>query len=79
MGRFDLAVYLVERGLSFELQKLGAVAELRVVPKASEQQRWKKRLIEMLEERGVTFPAVVRRVVPSPAEVVEEERWRKAQ
>lgn len=79
MGRFDLAVYLVERGLSFELQKLGAVAELRVVPKASEQQRWKERLIEMLKERGVTFPAAVRRVVPPPAEVVEEERWRKAQ
>ena len=47
--------------------------------KASEQQRWKERLIAMLKERGVTFPAAVRRVVPPPAEVVEEERWRKAQ
>lgn len=79
VGRFDLAVYLVERGLNFELQKLGAAAEIRMVPKTSEQQRWKEQLISTLKERGVTFPAAVRRVAPPPAEISDEERWRKAQ
>jgi len=78
-GRFDLTVYLLERGLTRDLQKLGAAAEGRIVPKTSSQQRWKDQLIAMLKERGVTFPAAVRRVVPPPARVVEEERRRKAQ
>ena len=78
VGRFDLAVYLVERGLTANLQRLGAAAEVRHVPSASEQQRWKDQLIAMLKERGVTFPAVTRRVAPPPARVVEEERRRKA-
>jgi hypothetical protein len=33
----------------------------------------------MLKERGVTFPAAVRRTAPPPREVEEEERWRKEQ
>lgn len=78
VGRFDLAVYLVERGLNANLQELGATAEIRHVPSASEQQRWKNQLIAMLKERGVTFPAVVRRTTPPPARIVEAEKRRKA-
>ena len=81
VGRFDLAVYLVERGLNHDLQKLGAAAEIRVVPKTSEQQRWKDKLIAMLKERGVVFPAAHRRIAPPPGgalERLENERRRKA-
>lgn len=78
VGRFDLAVDLVERGLNANLQELGATAEIRHVPSASEQQRWKNQLIAVLKERGVTFPAVVRRTAPPPARIVEAEKRRKA-
>ena len=59
LGRFDLAAYLLEKGLSYNLQGLARAVEARHVPPDSEAQRWKNKVIEMLKERGVKFPAFV--------------------
>lgn len=56
-GRFDIAVWLLERGYSHDLTRLARGAEIRNVPRESEQQRWKEKLIGMLRERGLVFPA----------------------
>ena len=55
VGHFDLAVYVLERGMNRDLQKLGIAAKNQE-PKSVEQQQWKVRLIEMLKARGVAFP-----------------------
>jgi uncharacterized protein len=57
MGRYDLAVYLVERGLNYDIQGLAMAAEIIQVPRGSEQDRWKQKLIELLKARGAKFPA----------------------
>ena len=56
-GRFDIAVWLLEQGYSHDLTGLARGAEIRHVPRESEQQRWKEKLIRMLRERGLAFPA----------------------
>ena len=56
-GRFDIAVWLLEQGYSYDLAGLARGAEIRQVPRESEQQRWKEKLIGMLRERGLVFPA----------------------
>ena len=57
LGRFDLVHYFLERGQNYSLQRLAASVEIRNVPPTSEQQRWKDKVIEMLEARGACFPA----------------------
>lgn len=52
-GRFDIAVWLLEHGYSHNLTRLARGAEIRQVPRESEQQRWKEKLIGMLRERGI--------------------------
>jgi len=64
LGRFDLIAYFLEKGLNHNLQGLAVTVENRLVPPNSEEQRWKDKVIEMLKERGVKFPAVVQRKVP---------------
>jgi len=64
LGRFDLVVYFLENGLSYDLQDLAKGVEISLVPADSDAQRWKEKVIEMLKERGVKFPAVVQRKVP---------------
>lgn len=56
-GRFDIAVWLLEHGYSYDLQGLASGAEIRQVPLDGEQQRWKEKLIGMLRARGMVFPA----------------------
>ena len=58
LGRFDLAAYLLDKGLSYNLQGLARSVEARHVPPNSEAQRWKNKVILMLKERGVDFPAL---------------------
>ncbi len=55
--RFDLAAYLIERGLNYNVQRMAATAEISKVPPISEQQRWKDKVIELLKARGACFPA----------------------
>jgi len=57
LGRFDITAYLLEKGLSYNLEGLAKSVEARRVPPNSEAQRWKDKVIEMLKERGVKFPA----------------------
>lgn len=59
LGRFDLIALLIERGLNYNLQDLAKDVEIAQVPPTSEQQRWKDKVIVMLKERGVKFPAFV--------------------
>jgi ankyrin repeat protein len=56
-GRFDIAVWLLEHGYSYDLAALGRCAEARYGSFGSPQQTWKERLIEMLHAKGVIFPA----------------------
>lgn len=56
-GRYDLVAYFLEQGLSANLQQLAKGVEARVVAHDSDQQKWKLKVIEMLKQRGVTFPA----------------------
>lgn len=57
LGRFDLAAYLLERGLNYNIQRMAASAVISKVHPDSGQQRWKDKVIEMLKERGACFPA----------------------
>lgn len=56
-GRFDIAVWLLEKGYSYNLPELAAFAEGRKLPLEDEQQLWKEKLIHMLREKGIIFPA----------------------
>ncbi len=58
LGRFDIAAYLLEKGLTINLQDLAWGAEMRALPPQSEQNQWKAKVIEMLKERGAKFPAL---------------------
>lgn len=57
LGRFDLAAKFLERGLTHNLLNLAKDAEISQVRPNSEAQRWKDKVIEMLKERGIKFPA----------------------
>jgi len=59
MGNFDIVAYFLEHGYSAELQSLASGVEIRAVPPDSDQQRWKDKVIVMLKQRGVKFPAFV--------------------
>ncbi len=64
LGRFDIAAHLLDKGLNYNLEGLARSAEARRVPPNSEAQHWKDKVIEMLKERGVKFPAFVPRPFP---------------
>lgn len=55
-GLFDLAVELLERGLDYNLKDLAKGIQYSHVPADSPQQKWRKRLIEMLEAKGYKVP-----------------------
>lgn len=61
LNRFDLAVYLLEQGYNHDLQRLARLTEISLVDPDSEAQKWKLKLLEMLKQRGVKFPAFVRK------------------
>jgi ankyrin repeat protein len=56
LGRFDLVGHLLELGYSNNLGHLAAMVQARHVPKDSEAQRLKDRVIDMLRARGVQYP-----------------------
>jgi uncharacterized protein len=56
LGHFDLVGHLLELGYSNNLRHLAAMVQARHVPKDSEAQRWKDRVIDMLRARGVQYP-----------------------
>lgn len=55
-GRFDIAVWLLQQGYHYDLQRLALVAEIRQVPLNSPLQRSKEQLINMLRAQGLVFP-----------------------
>ncbi|MFT4173199.1 MAG: ankyrin repeat domain-containing protein [Rhodocyclaceae bacterium] len=56
-GRFDIAMWLVENGYTWNLQRLASIAEIRQVPLKSSLQRSKDALIDVLRQGGAVFPA----------------------
>lgn len=72
-GRFDLIAALLNRGLTHNMQELAKDVEINTIPADSEQQQWKVKVIEMLKERGATFPAFVRCYPPSDPRRKEED------
>ncbi|MEO0249954.1 MAG: ankyrin repeat domain-containing protein [candidate division WOR-3 bacterium] len=69
---FDITVYLLERGLTYELRHLAKSVEGTIIRDNSDQKRWQDRAIEILKERGVKFPANVTRVERDPS---SKELW----
>lgn len=65
-GRFDIVAHLLDKGYSRDLFDLARNVEIRQVPKESDQQKWKERVLKMLEDRGVKFPLPPKRNPPSP-------------
>jgi len=59
LAEFELVAYLLEQGLTYNLQDLAKDVEIRRVPANSDAQRSKDKVIEMLKARGVRFPAFV--------------------
>jgi len=59
LGRFDLVAWFLESGLSYDLQGLARDVEIVHVRPTSDAQRWKDKVIAMLKQRGVKFPAFV--------------------
>lgn len=55
-GRYDIVAFYLEKGLNYNLQGLAKSVEARIVG-SPEQNRWKEKVIQMLKERGVKFPA----------------------
>lgn len=53
-GRYDLAVYSLEHGLSHELRTLASYTEFRAV--GAKQQPWREKTFQLLKERGIQFP-----------------------
>ncbi|WP_406850037.1 ankyrin repeat domain-containing protein [Chromobacterium phragmitis] len=53
--RYDIAYWLLENGFTYDLQVLGQYAEGSYV--SEERQPWKEKVINLLRERGVQFPA----------------------
>lgn len=67
LAHFDQAAFLLEKGFNYDLQEFAKGVEIVQVPRNSEQYQWKQKVIEMLKERGVKFPAFVpKKASPSP-------------
>jgi uncharacterized protein len=64
LGQFDLVALFLEKGLSYDLQGLAKGVEGRHVPLNSDAQHWKDKVITMLKERGIKFPAFVPKKTP---------------
>lgn len=58
-GAFDVVAYMLEHGYTHDLQRLAAGVEIRQIRSDSEQLPWKQKVIDMLKELGVTFPAFI--------------------
>lgn len=56
IGRFDIVAELLDRGYSYQLQRIAFEAQDRPIPKGSEAEQQKEKVIRMLEARGVKFP-----------------------
>jgi hypothetical protein len=66
IGSYDKALYLLERGYSYNL-KLLARSVQRSATSVGEQCEWKKKVAKKLEEKGIRFPVIKtkrRRVAP---------------
>ena len=56
MGYFDQVYYLLERGLTHDLNGVARAVDIRIVPEKSKQNEWKQKTMEFLEEKGIKFP-----------------------
>ncbi|TGN17911.1 ankyrin repeat domain-containing protein [Leptospira idonii] len=54
-ARYDIAIWLLEKGYSYDLYNVGVTAEIRKI-NPSEQQKNKEKLIDMLIAKGIKFP-----------------------
>jgi ankyrin repeat protein len=56
LGRFDIVARFLDKGFSYNLEKLAKAVQSRPVPPNSDAQRWKDKVLKMLEQRGVNIP-----------------------
>jgi ankyrin repeat protein len=61
LGRFDKVIYMLERGYSYDLNRLGRMVQRRRVDESSEACTWKRKLVVELKKRDVVFKPIVRR------------------
>ncbi len=54
--RFDIAIWLLEKGYTYDLRQLGASAEIGQTFRYPEQQKNKEKLIDMLIAKGIRYP-----------------------
>lgn len=62
MGRFDEVVFLLEKGLTYNLNGLARTVAVRHVPPQSKQHIAKEKVIEMLKAKGIQFPPPSKRM-----------------
>lgn len=58
LSRFDLIVYFLDHGYSYDLKDLAQLVETVAVSKKSPQCEQKTKVLNILHDRGVTFPAI---------------------
>ena len=56
LGRFDIVARFLDKGFSYNLEKLAKAVQSRPVPPNSDAQGWKDKVLKMLEQRGVNIP-----------------------
>jgi hypothetical protein len=71
IGRFDIALHLLDRGYRHDLKMAGKVAARRVVDQSSEQWQWKLKVLERLRRLGAEPPEPIEYapLPPNPDEV----------
>jgi uncharacterized protein len=56
LGRFDFVAHFLEKGFTYNLERLAKDVQNRRVPPNSDAQRWKDKVLDILAKRGVTIP-----------------------
>lgn len=57
-ARFDLVVFFLNNGYTYDLHKLAESAEIRVVDSNSPYCTWKVKALTLLRDKGIQFPLV---------------------
>ena len=56
-GRYDIAYYILEHGLSANIINLAKTVDFRKVTPGSDQEEWRNKTIQYLEQnKGIKFP-----------------------
>jgi ankyrin repeat protein len=55
LGNFETAAFLIQHGFNYNLEYLARRVRVCHVPKNSDAQRWKEKVIVLLKERGITL------------------------